>query len=182
MDVGAKIMDVELCDDRARLPEKAGPHEIGYDLLCIKKIARDAEWDKNYLTYGCVGLPGEAYPIPFQNQFPLLIPGTEIPVAVYDTGIKVKPPPGYYCEILPRSSMSKLGVMLLNSVGVIDPTYRGTLKVCLAGCVPKTPFKLCQLVLRRVEPNFEVKKVDSVGQTVRGAGGFGSTDGVQIHE
>ena len=47
---------------------------------------------------------------------------------MYDTGISVEPPAGYYTEIVPRSSIVKSGYILTNSIGIIDPTYRGTLK------------------------------------------------------
>ena len=97
-------------------------------------------------------------------------------IRLYDTGIKVEPPPGYYCEIVPRSSIVKAGVMLANSTGIIDPTYRGTLKVCLVGEKQQCPFKLCQLILRPIPPNFVVVKKSSLSRTSRGEGGFGSTN------
>ena len=50
---------------------------------------------------------------------------------MYDSYISVQPPEGYYFEIVPRSSISKLGYILTNSIGIIDPSYRGTLKVVL---------------------------------------------------
>ena len=48
---------------------------------------------------------------------------------LFETGIAVSPPQGYYLEIIPRSSLSKTGYMLANSVGIIDPDYTGTLKI-----------------------------------------------------
>ena len=45
---------------------------------------------------------------------------------IYETGIAVVPPPGTYVEILPRSSVTKTGYMLANSVGIIDPHYTGS--------------------------------------------------------
>jgi dUTP pyrophosphatase len=50
---------------------------------------------------------------------------------LYDTGLQVEPPEGYYTEILPRSSLVKTGYMLSNSVGVIDSDYRGNLLIAL---------------------------------------------------
>ena len=157
-----KRMNVVICDDRARLPAKSGPLDVGYGLVCISKVQRDAVWDKKYLVYRGYTMPSAAFPIPYQNQFPVRVPGTDMPVAVYDTGIKVQPPAGYYVEIIPLPCMGKHGVVMLGSVGVVDPGYRGTLKVCLAGKPPPCPFKLCQLVLRRVQPDVEVKKVESL--------------------
>ena len=104
---------------------------------------------------------------------------------MYDTGISVEAPEGYYTEIIPRSSISKSGYMLTNSVGIIDPTYRGTLKIVLTkvdeekNTLPNArpllaPFKLCQLVVRKQE-NLPIKVVTSQSETYRGEGGFGST-------
>ena len=100
---------------------------------------------------------------------------------LYDTGISVKPPDGYYLEIIPRSSLSKTGWMLSNSVGTIDPDYRGSLLIALTKvdhtnpCQLVVPFTKCQLVLRKAH-NYEMEEVDNLDETVRGTGGFGSTD------
>ena len=101
-------------------------------------------------------------------------------ITLFETGIRVSPPEGYYLEILPRSSMSKTGYMLANSVGTIDPTYTGTLKIALIRVdekLPeiKLPFTRCQLVLRKAEYT-EMVQVESIEKTVRGDGGFGSSD------
>ncbi len=98
---------------------------------------------------------------------------------LYDTGIKVQPPQGYYTEILPRSSITKTGYCLSNSVGTIDSDYRGTLLIALTrideGFPELTlPFTKCQLVLRRHE-DYILREVNSLSDTVRGDGGFGST-------
>ena len=107
---------------------------------------------------------------------------------MYDTGVSVEPPEGYYTEIVPRSSIVKSGFMLSNSVGIIDPTYRGTLKVVLTktskpnknaktlGNTPLlTPFTLCQLVVRK-HINMGLEVVNDLTDTSRGAGSFGSTN------
>ena len=52
-------------------------------------------------------------------------------VYLFNTGIKVEPPQGFYVEIVPRSSIIKSGFMLANNTGIIDPTYRGNLKIAL---------------------------------------------------
>lgn len=135
-------MQVLVRDDRARLPAKAGPQEVGYDLVCIQKV-------KHLAPIG-------------------------VPLTMYDTGICVKPPEGYYVEIVPRSSIVKHGVFLANSVGIIDPTYRDTLKVVLAGSPMQCPFSVCQLVLRPMPPDAPVVKVERLDSTYR-QGGFGST-------
>jgi len=100
-------------------------------------------------------------------------------VVLYDTGIAVTPPKGYYIEIIPRSSMSKTGWMLANSIGTIDPTYTGNLFIALVCVVPGSsapslPFCKCQLVLRKAV-YAGMTEVKELGDTKRGDGGFGST-------
>lgn len=103
-------------------------------------------------------------------------------ITMYDTGIIIIPTYGYYFEVYARSSLSKTGYILANSVGVIDATYSGTIKVALIkidSSMPdiKLPFKGMQLILRKMihfelnnAPNSELVK------TSRGDGGFGSTN------
>jgi|APSaa5957512576_1039674.scaffolds.fasta_scaffold09172_4 dUTP pyrophosphatase len=98
------------------------------------------------------------------------------------TGISIKPPKGYYVDMVPRSSISKAGVTLANSVGIIDDTYRGELMIPIKLDNPMVNFMdllnkpLCQLVMRKLYTP-EVELVDELDETVRGTGGFGSTDG-----
>ena len=99
---------------------------------------------------------------------------------LYDTGLAMSPPDGYYLEILPRSSLSKTGYMLSNSVGVIDPQYTGSLLIALTEINEindglELPFCKCQLVVRKAE-RFELEQVESLVESVRGDGGFGSSD------
>jgi hypothetical protein len=97
---------------------------------------------------------------------------------LFNTGIKVVPPEGYYTEILPRSSLSKTGYMLSNSVGVIDPDFSDNLLIALTkidDSMPdiQLPFTRCQLVLRKCD-FFNMKEVSNITDTGRGS--FGSTD------
>jgi dUTP pyrophosphatase len=99
--------------------------------------------------------------------------------ALYDTGIQVQPSSGYYTEIVPRSSLSKSGYMLSNSIGIIDPDYRGNLLVALTkvdDSMPDLtfPYKCAQLIARKVE-RMDTVQVESLEDTQRGDGGFGST-------
>lgn len=101
-------------------------------------------------------------------------------VALYDTGIKVRVPHGYYTEIVPRSSLSKSGYILANSVGIIDRSYNGNLYVALAKIdvsAPeiKFPFRCCQLIFKK-QYHVMMKETDhDLEATARGEGGFGST-------
>lgn len=105
---------------------------------------------------------------------------TDGDVTFYETGVIVAPPNGFYFELFPRSSLSKTGYMLANSVGVIDPEYRGTIKVPLMKITKgkpdiTLPFKGVQLVLKKVEC-CDFIKVDMLFDTERSDGGFGSTN------
>jgi len=97
----------------------------------------------------------------------------------FDTGVRVSPPPGFYFDLVPRSSIYKSGFILANSVGIIDMTYRGTIKVPLIKVDPEKPdpelpWRAVQLIPRRFFP-LEAKRAPSLDQTLRGEGGFGST-------
>jgi dUTP pyrophosphatase len=102
--------------------------------------------------------------------------------SLYDTHISVEPPKGYYFEVVPRSSLSKLGYILSNSIGIIDPSYRGSIKIALTKINPEVknielPNKRFQLIPRKFISNiFTTSIVDELSETDRGDGGFGSTD------
>ena len=99
---------------------------------------------------------------------------------MYDTGICVEPSVGYYTEIVPRSSISKLGYVMANSIGIIDPTYRGSLRVCLTKVDSSKPdltlpVKIAQLIIRPMV-HARMIEVNKLSDTERGDGGFGSSD------
>ena len=99
---------------------------------------------------------------------------------LYDTGIKLLIQDGYYIEIVPRSSISKSGYMLSNSVGIIDQSYRGNIMVSLTKIDADSqdielPFKCCQLIIRK---QYYVNMIEvgcSFDETDRNEGGYGST-------
>jgi len=102
-------------------------------------------------------------------------------VTFYDTGIQVAPPPGFYFDLVGRSSISKSGYMLANSIGIIDHSYRGNIIVALVKIDPSAPdlelpSRLVQIIPRRVWdlPLVDVGN-DALTETARGAGGFGSS-------
>lgn len=102
-------------------------------------------------------------------------------ITVFDTGLSIQPPTGYHTEIFPRSStVSRYGYMLGNSIGLIDEGYRGNLLLCMVKVdetKPEPPLgtKIAQLVLRKTF-DYEMVPVGSLSDSVRGTGGFGSTD------
>jgi dUTP pyrophosphatase len=98
---------------------------------------------------------------------------------LYHTGLKIAPPPGYYTELVARSSLMKYGFMLSNGVGVIDQGYLGELMVGLYKfdeTAPdlEFPFSVAQLIPRQMH-HLQVVKVEKLRETDRGEGGFGST-------
>ena len=103
-------------------------------------------------------------------------------VTLYKTGVKIQPSSGWYAEIVPRSSLSKSGYMLANSIGIIDNSYTGELLVALAkvdaNSPPiKFPFRGVQLIFRKqAYMQMVCVKEEDLCTTARASGGFGSTN------
>jgi dUTP pyrophosphatase len=103
--------------------------------------------------------------------------------AVVPTGIAIALPVGYAGFVHPRSGLAaRSGLSLVNAPGTIDAGYRGEIKVCLVNLDPTEPIRLrrgdriAQLVIQRVE-QARFRVVDDLPESVRGAGGYGSTGG-----
>jgi dUTP pyrophosphatase len=105
-------------------------------------------------------------------------------VALFDTGIAVTPPDGYYTEVVLRSSASKLGISLANGTGIIDPAYTGSIMMAIrfhktVSLSPNIyePIENTCIGQLLVKPLIllEVEEVEELTTTVRGDGGFGST-------
>ncbi|MEL8056050.1 MAG: dUTP diphosphatase [Pseudomonadota bacterium] len=100
--------------------------------------------------------------------------------AMIPTGLSVAIPEGYEIQMRPRSGLAaKHGITCLNSPGTIDSDYRGELKVILInhGAEPFTITRgerIGQMVLAPVT-RIDWSEVDSLDETKRGEGGFGST-------
>ena len=100
--------------------------------------------------------------------------------ALIPTGLKVAIPEGYEIQVRPRSGLAlKNGITLLNTPGTIDADYRGDIGVIIInhGTEPfiiKAGDRIGQIVLNKVE-KIEWQQVDTLPDTIRGEGGFGST-------
>ncbi len=101
--------------------------------------------------------------------------------AVVPTGLAVAIPSGHAGFVLPRSGLAlKHGVTCLNTPGLIDPLYRGELKVLLVNTDPEKAYdvqrgdRIAQLVVQAVG-SVEWVEVDELDGTVRDTYGFGST-------
>lgn len=115
---------------------------------------------------------------------------------VYGLGFGLEPPEGFFAMLVPRSSITKIEWVFGNSVGIIDPSYRGELQVRIrpVGTVSllnnegiitsqhnkrqELPFKvgdrIAQLILLPALTQVKVEE-GILSKTGRGTGGFGST-------
>lgn len=106
-----------------------------------------------------------------------LLPGHR---TLVPTGLAIALPANYEAQVRPRSGLAlKHGVTCLNSPGTVDADYRGELKVILIN-LGQEPFviargeRIAQMVIAPVT-QAQWRVVESLSETSRGAGGFGST-------
>lgn len=99
---------------------------------------------------------------------------------VIPTGLFAAIPEGYEIQVRPRSGLAaKRGLTVLNAPGTIDADYRGEIGVILSNVSSESQTvepgeRIAQLVLARHE-RIEWETVDTLPETERGEGGFGST-------
>ena len=100
--------------------------------------------------------------------------------AMVPTGLFIALPDGTEAQVRPRSGLAaKHGISVLNSPGTIDADYRGEVKVILVN-LSNEPFvinpgeRIAQMVVARYE-KVEWDEVETLDETDRGEGGFGST-------
>jgi dUTP pyrophosphatase len=124
-----------------------------------------------YETEGSAGLDLRA------DEPVSLAPGER---ALVPTGLALEIPPGFEGQVRPRSGLAaRHGVGLLNAPGTVDSDYRGEVKVILVnhGQQPvrfERGERVAQLVIAPVA-RAALEVVEALGETGRGAGGFGST-------
>ncbi len=126
-----------------------------------------------YKTLGASGMDLLA-----NNETPMTILPMER--TLIPTGLFVEIPLGYEGQVRARSGLSiKNGITLVNCVGTIDSDYRGELKIPIIN-LGDEPFEIkqgdrvAQLIISKYE-RIDWESVDSVEDTHRGTGGFGST-------
>lgn len=133
------------------------------------------------------GTSGSAgYDLKVFSEFPITIePGR---IATVNTGVRLKPSKGYYCEVFLRSSSGKRGLCLANSVGIIDQDYRGEILLLIKNTTfevitLQSNERIAQLIFKQmidfnpiyVTPQlFETYLEEETGNQ-RLTGGFGST-------
>ena len=129
----------------AEPPARSRPGDAGYDLRCVEPFTL---------------APGERATVP--------------------TGVAIAVPEGAAGLVVPRSGLAaRHGLSVVNGPGLIDPNYRGEVKVVLVNLGAETYHgeagdRIAQLLLVPcLTP--EVQVVDALGDTERGAAGFGSS-------
>ena len=140
----------------------------------LKIQLRDDKYKPSYSTSGSAGIDlkavveeGSINIEPFETVY-------------FDTGIKVSIPEGFVGLIYARSGLStKYGLAPANKVGVIDSDYRGPVKVALynhSNYVREVSDgdRIAQLIITPYI-TADIKIVDTLDETERGSGGFGST-------
>jgi dUTP pyrophosphatase len=141
--------------------------------MTVKIINKSANALPNYETIGSAGMDIRAdisEKITLQSLERRLIP----------TGIFIELPLGFEAQIRPRSGLSiKKGLTLVNSPGTVDSDYRGEIKIPIIN-LSKEPQeiepgeRICQMIIARYE-QISWQQVAELSDSVRGAGGFGST-------
>ena len=100
--------------------------------------------------------------------------------ALIPTGLAMALPPGFEAQIRPRSGLAaRYGITVINAPGTIDADYRGEVRVALVN-LGHEPFIIergCRIAQMVFAPVLKVcwKEVQTLPDTHRGAGGFGST-------
>ena len=143
------------------------------ETLKIRKVSENAVIPKR-ATGGSAGLDLCAC-----IDAPITLNGGE--TALIPTGLAIELPSAKYgAFVFARSGLAiKHGIGLLNSVGVIDSDYRGEIKVGVINQISEAYTiepgeRVAQMVVMPVSM-MPVEEVDTLGETDRGAGGFGST-------
>lgn len=126
-----------------------------------------------YATPGSSGMDIRAHldhPVALKPMERTLIP----------TGLFIELPHGYEAQIRPRSGLAiKHGITCLNTPGTIDADYRGEIKIILINLSTETQSvqngeRIAQMVIQKVE-QAEWELTQQLDETLRSAGGFGST-------
>ena len=131
--------------DDAVIPAKAHPTDAGYDLTAVW-----SGWNNATQTFE------------------------------YGFGLSFEIPEGYVGLVFPRSSIYRKDLFLTNAVGVIDAGYRGEVTSKFKSTSQRLPTsynvgdRVAQLIVIPI-PEIEFVEADKLSDTVRGAGGYGST-------
>lgn len=142
-------LKIKKLSEKAILPERKTEYSVGYDLCVVE----DYSFDERPVTQYCK---------------------TDIAIELEGEGSEQ-----YAIMLYARSSLSKTGLILANCVGVIDPDYRGEIRIALINISGsrqelKAGQRVAQLVIQKICTP-EVVEVKELSDTERGIGAFGST-------
>lgn len=139
---------------------------------------REIDWTPAYQTEGsaCVDLVANIPPDFTQQRRVTLHPRQS---TMIDCGFSMALPPGYKAEVSARSGHAKAMLIVANAPGQVDSDFRGRVMVIVANIGKQTMTvehgeRFAQMWLDRVY-RFEWDKTDTLPDTMRGEGGFGST-------
>ncbi|MCP3929418.1 MAG: dUTP diphosphatase [Bacteroidetes bacterium] len=139
----------------------------------VKIINRSRNSLPEYETSGSAGMDIRA-----ELEQPVVL--SPMQRTLVSTALFIELPIGIEAQIRPRSGLAiKKGLTLVNTPGTIDSDYRGEIKVILINLSEKeqrieTGERIAQMVISRYE-QIHWKQVETLSETQRGAGGFGST-------
>ena len=141
--------------------------------LKIKRLHKDAVIPQ-YMTQGAAAMDLTAVSAEYDEE---LTPDNDM-VVTYHTGIAVEIPQGYVGLLFPRSSVYKTGLLMCNSVGVIDSDYRGEILAKFRATPYTSDYeigdRIAQLMIVPVQ-QCTIIEANELSKTQRGIGGHGST-------
>lgn len=160
-------------DPVATIPTRAHETDVGYDVTSISLTAvlnngarvTINQPETQLPDFACAGCHDVGYAVQYYE---------------IDTGVHITPPAGYYFELVPNSRQAKTTVSWGNSIGIIDPTYTGSIKIIIKHAMYKDLARYLpgnvvgQLILRPML-SCTFTQVDHLTPTDRADGGFGST-------
>lgn len=159
-------------DEGAAMPTRAHDTDVGYDVKA--------------LTVTVVDDVGVNYGVDDIDALECFCEKNITPVKVkIDTGVHIQPEPGYWVELVPNSRLAKSCFMYANSMGIIDPGYTGSMRVILnvinveqfyPSMFNILPGKVVGQLIVREQISADFEQVDKLDETLRGDGGFGSTE------
>jgi dUTP pyrophosphatase len=142
--------------------------------VAVKRLPHNA--DLPLPAYESAAAAGMDLPAAVEQDL-TLAPGER---ALVPTGLAIALPDGYEAQVRPRSGLAaRHGVTVLNTPGTVDADYRGEVKVILANLgnedfTIERGMRIAQMVIAPVVQAV-LQEADSLTETARGEGGFGST-------
>jgi dUTP pyrophosphatase len=147
--------------------------KIEHSKMNVQIINKSKHPTPNYETEGAAGMDLRA-------NIDASITLKPLERAIVKTGLYIALPIGFEAQVRPRSGLAaKKGITVLNSPGTVDADYRGEIGVILVNLsnsefVINDGERIAQLIIAKHE-RVHWKEVETLSDTERGAGGFGST-------